>query len=108
MAKTKCEARARVQHISQTILLLRGQRIILDADLAAFYGVTTRRLNEQVKRNAARFPEDFLFRLTAEEAAALRSQIATSKTPSRQGRGGTRYRTLRLHRARRKSWPQLS
>jgi hypothetical protein len=75
-----------------TILLLRGQRVILDAELAARYGVTTKRLNEQVKRNAARFPEDFLFQLTAEEAAVLRSQLATSKAPRKDGRGGARYR----------------
>ncbi len=53
--------------------------MILDRDLAGLYGVTTKRLNEQVQRNAARFPEDFMFRLSAEEAAALRSKIATSK-----------------------------
>ncbi|MGH8309467.1 MAG: ORF6N domain-containing protein, partial [Steroidobacteraceae bacterium] len=63
--------------------MLRGQRVILDQDLAAIYGVPTKRLNEQVKRNRERFPEDFLFRLTAEEAAASRSQIATLKS----GRG---------------------
>lgn len=91
MTKTKREARVRVEHITEAILLLRGQRVILDAELAALYDVTTKRLNEQVKRNAARFPEDFLFRLTAEEAAVLRSQIATSKTPPKDGRGGTRY-----------------
>jgi hypothetical protein len=92
MAKTKREAPVRVEHITRTILLLRGQRVILDAELAALYGVTTKRLNEQAKRNAARFPDDFLFRLIAEEAAVLRSQIATSKTPPKDGRGGTRYR----------------
>ena len=54
---------------------LRGQRVILDRDLAALYGVTTKRFNEAVKRNAARFPEDFMFRLSAEETAVLRSQI---------------------------------
>lgn len=74
--------------IARTILILRGQRVILDADLATLYGVTTKRLNEQVKRNAERFPEDFMFQLTAEEDAALRSQIATSNGA---GRGGRRY-----------------
>jgi len=61
---------------------VRGQRVILDADLAAIYGVTAKRLNEQVKRNARRFPADFLFRLNPREAAELlrsRSQIATLK-----------------------------
>lgn len=88
----KRTALVRVEHITRTILLLRGQRVILDAELAALYGVTTKRLNEQVKRNAARFPEDFLFQLTAEEAAVLRSQFATSKAPRKDGRGGARYR----------------
>ncbi len=53
--------------IENRILILRGQKIILDADLAVLYGVTTRRLNEQVKRNRERFPEDFMFQLSAEE-----------------------------------------
>ena len=75
-----------VESIARSILILRGQRVILDADLAALYGVTTGRLNEAVKRNAERFPEDFMFRLSAAEQAALISQIATSKP----GRGGRR------------------
>ena len=56
-----------LEHIERTILELRGQRVILDADLAKLYGVTTRRLNEQVRRNIERFPEDFMFQLTKEE-----------------------------------------
>jgi hypothetical protein len=60
---------------------------MLDADLAGLYGVTTKRLNEQVRRNRSRFPEDFMFQLTSTEAASLRSQIATSN----RGRGGRRY-----------------
>ena len=60
------------------IRCIRDQHVILDADLAALYGVPTRRLNEQVKRNAARFPTDFLFRLTAEEWACARSREAVS------------------------------
>jgi hypothetical protein len=72
--------------ISQSIVILRGHRVILDADLAAIYGASTGRLNEAVKRNAERFPEDFMFRLTATEHAALISQFATSKP----GRGGRR------------------
>jgi len=59
---------------------------MLDADLAVLYGVTTKRLNEQVKRNRDRFPADFMFRLTGRETAALRSQVATTKS----GRGGRR------------------
>ena len=73
--------------IERAILFIRGQRVMLDADLAALYGVPTKRLNEQVKRNSGRFPLDFAFQLTKEEAEALRSQIATSK----RGRGGRRY-----------------
>lgn len=56
---------------------LRGERVMLDSDLARIYGVTTKRLNEQVRRNAKRFPSDFLFRLTPDEFISLRSQIAT-------------------------------
>ena len=72
-----------VESISLSIAALRGQRVILDADLAALYGVETKRFNEQVKRNSARFPADFMFQLTVEEFDSLRSQIATLKT----GRG---------------------
>ena len=59
------------------ILTIREQKVVLDSDLAAVYGVTTKRLNEQFRRNRKRFPEDFAFQLTAEEFAALASQIAT-------------------------------
>jgi phage regulator Rha-like protein len=73
--------------VESRIRVLRQQKVILDRDLAELYGVPVKRLNEQVKRNQERFPEDFLFRLTAEEEQSLRSQIATSKP----GRGGRRY-----------------
>src|SRR5262249_55581178 len=63
------------EQIGGSILLMRGQRVILDRELAAIYGVETRTLNQAVKRNADRFPEDFMFQLTPEEAAASRSQI---------------------------------
>jgi hypothetical protein len=67
-----------IHAIANRILVLRHQRVILDADLARLYGVTTRRLNEQVKRNRRRFPEGFVFRLRAAEVTTLnRSQIAT-------------------------------
>ena len=66
--------------IEPLILTLRGQRVILDADLAEMYGVPTKRLNEQVKRNDDRFPEDFMFQLTAQEWDNLKSQIATSSS----------------------------
>jgi hypothetical protein len=79
-----------VPAIAHTILLLRGRRILLDEALAKLYGVTTKRLNEQVRRNRGRFPPDFLFRLTVDEVTALRSHFATSKNaPS--GRGGRRH-----------------
>lgn len=67
-----------MERIEPRILFIRGQRAILDADLAELYGTTTKRLNEQVKRNQARFPADFMFHLTAEEVQAIRSQIATA------------------------------
>jgi hypothetical protein len=58
---------ASVEHVEQVILLIRGQKVLLATDLAALYGVTTKRLNQQVKRNIERFPEDFMFQLTADE-----------------------------------------
>ncbi len=63
--------------IERRILLLRGQRVMLDSDLADLYGVSTKRLNEQVRRNIRRFPADFMFQLSPDEAIALRSQNAT-------------------------------
>jgi hypothetical protein len=75
-----------IQRVQSLILLIHSQKVILDSDLATLYGVTTARLNEQVKRNIERFPSDFMFRLTPEEFAALMSQFATSNV----GRGGRR------------------
>lgn len=72
-----------IGEVAQRIQLIRGQRVVLDTDLAAFYGETTKRFNQQVKRNLARFPSDFMFQLDDEEFAALRLQTATLKT----GRG---------------------
>lgn len=66
-----------IDTLSDRIHLVRGQRVMLDSDLAELYGVTTKRFNEQVKRNADRFPADFMFQLTEEEGKSLRSQIAT-------------------------------
>jgi len=89
--------------IKSRIFTIRGVQVILAPDLALFYGVPTKRLNEQVKRNGDRFPERFMFRLTSEEVASLRSQIATSNGGAESGmtalrsqfatskRGGTRY-----------------
>jgi phage regulator Rha-like protein len=73
--------------VESRILIVRRQRVILDSDLAALYGVTVKRLNQQVNRNQERFPADFMFQLTSTEDKALRLQIATSK----KGRGGRRY-----------------
>ena len=70
--------------IAERIVIVRDQKVILDSDLAALYGVATRRLNEQVRRNRARFPEDFIFELTAEEFANLKSQFATSSWGGRR------------------------
>jgi len=75
-----------IETVENAIHLVRGQRVMLDSDLAGIYAVTTKRLNEQVRRNKKRFPGDFAFQLTIEEFADLRSQIATSK------KGGRRYR----------------
>ena len=76
-----------VETVASRILLLRGLRVLLDSDLAALYGVPTKRFNEAVKRNTAKFPGEFMFQLTAEEFAALRSHFATSNI----GRGGRRH-----------------
>ncbi len=66
-ALVESKAVAAIRRIESRILLIRGEKVIVDADLAEFYGVTTKRLNEQVKRNRRRFPQDFVFRLTAAE-----------------------------------------
>ncbi len=76
----------KIDNVEGAIYLIRGQRVMLDSDLAAIYGVTTKRLNEQLRRNRKRFPQDFAFQLTTEEFRNLRPQFATSK-----GRGGRRY-----------------
>ncbi len=75
-----------VQLIERRIYLIRGQKVMIDVDLAELYQVPTKRLNEQVRRNYKRFPQDFMFRLTKAEAENLRSQIATSSL----GHGGRR------------------
>ena len=75
-----------IQQIERSIHIIRGQRVILDSDLAELYGVTTAQLNQQVARNPERFPEDFSYPLTAQEFTSLMSQIVISKI----GRGGRR------------------
>ena len=74
------------ERLQRAILLIRGEKVILDAEIAALYQVPVKRLNEAVRRNRERFPPDFMFRLTDGEFAILRSQFATSKS-----RGGRRY-----------------
>jgi len=76
-----------LRNLSPLIHTVREQRVLLDSDLASLYGVETKALNRAVKRNVERFPDDFMFQLTAEEAEALRCQSGTSK----EGRGGRRY-----------------
>ena len=76
-----------LERIESRILLVRGMKVMMDADLAQLYAVPTKRLNEQVKRNAERFPQDFVFRLTPEEVQALnRSHIATGSQKHRDPR----------------------
>ena len=70
--------------LARRIVVIRGQRVLLDSDLAALYEVETRRLNEQIKRNMGRFPVDFMFQLTAEEFENLMSQFATSSWGGRR------------------------
>jgi hypothetical protein len=75
------------QEIESAILFLRGEKVLLDSDLALFYGVTTKSLNQAVKRNSGRFPTDFMFRLSATETKALnRSQIVTGSQKHRDPR----------------------
>ena len=73
--------------IEKQIYVIRGRQVMLDEDLTDLYGAEIKRLIERVKRNLERFPDDFMFQLGKEEAAVLRSQIATSNV----GRGGRRY-----------------
>src|SRR5262249_46958244 len=87
-----------VELIERRIYLIRGQKVMIDFDLAELYGVPTKQLNQQVSRNQKRFPEDFMFQLTKEEGNALRSQFVTSNpnlksevASSKTGRGGRRY-----------------
>ena len=75
------------ENVAQLVYFIRGEKVMLDADLAKLYGVSTKALNQALRRNRERFPEDFVFQLTAEEFALLRSQIVTSNAeePDSQG-----------------------
>jgi len=79
----------RIANLESAIHLIRGQRVMLDSDLAMIYGVTTKRLNEQFKRNRLRFPPDFAFQLTVQEFRNLKSRIATSSLRSQFGTSGS-------------------
>jgi phage regulator Rha-like protein len=82
------KARELVPEVIETLIVsVRSEKVILDVDLARIYGVSTKVLNQAIKRNRDRFPSDFLFQLTSKEWKSLRSQIVTSK----RGRGGRRY-----------------
>jgi len=108
----------KVDNVEGAIYLIRGQRVMLDSDLAAIYGVTTKRLNEQLRRNRKRFPQDFAFQLTTEEFRNLKSQIATSSLRSQfvtsSSHGGkrklpwvfTEHGAIRAGRARSPSAPR--
>lgn len=84
--------------IAQSIHLLRGQKVMLDFDLAALYGVETRVLNQAVKRNAARFPDDFMFRLNTEEISLLRSQFVILNSQGGQRSSHSRLQIVTLKR----------
>jgi hypothetical protein len=79
-----------LEQIKEMIYLIRGQKVMLDSDLAKLYGVETKALNRQVRRNTIRFPDDFMFQLTKEEYESLKCQIGTSK----EGRGGKQKQPL--------------
>lgn len=87
MAKSSQTSSVSIEHISRSILILRGQRVLLDVELADLYGVATKALIQAVKRNGERFPEDFMIQLTSAEWAILRSQAVTSSARH----GGRRY-----------------
>jgi ORF6N domain len=86
LAMNESSPQSQLDTVESAIYLIRGQRVMLDSDLAAIYGTSTMRLNEQFRRNRQRFPKDFAFRLTSAEFRRLISQIAISK----KGRGGRR------------------
>lgn len=81
------------EFIERRILVVRGQKVMLDSDLAELYQVETRSLIQSVKRNNMRFPSDFMFKITLNEATCLRSQIVISNSDGKIGRGGTRYQS---------------
>lgn len=87
MVKMDCAMKSLIplENIQQCIYLIRGQKVMLDKDLAELYGVSTKRLNEQVRRNKKRFPADFMFQMTVAELGNWRSQFATSNSSLKMG-----------------------
>ena len=83
--KNKTRALLVTEDVDRIIYVIRGRRVMLDSDLAKIYGVTTKRLNEQVRRNRTRFPGDFMFQLTKDELKNWKSQIATSNSAFKMG-----------------------
>lgn len=77
---TTSELAVSIQFVERRIYLIRGHKVMIDEDIAELYGVSTKRLNEQVRRNQKRFPDDFMFQLTREETEILRSQFAISRS----------------------------
>src|SRR4051812_7431556 len=90
------------ENIAQLVLFIRGEKVILDRDLASLYGVTTKSLNQAVRRNAARFPADFMFQITKGEYESSRSQFVTlssrSPAPPKAGAGPLRSQSVTLKR----------
>jgi hypothetical protein len=84
------------------ILTIRGQKVVLDSDLARVYGVTTKRLNEQLRRNRKRFPADFAFQLTDDEFESIRLQIATLDEDTSKSAGSKRSQTATTSEKRRR------
>jgi DNA-binding PadR family transcriptional regulator len=97
LEKQKQENLVPLEYIVKRIFWIRGKKVMLDSDLAGLYGVETKVLNQAVRRNPERFPEDFMFRLTDKEMDLLRSQSVTSNENKallrEEGRGGRRYNT---------------
>src|SRR5437762_9525639 len=90
------------------ILTIRDQKVVLDVDLARIYGVTTKRLNEQLRRNRKRFPDDFAFQLTTDEFESLRSQIAILDEDTSRGAGSKRSQTATTSSSSSAMWSQFA
>jgi hypothetical protein len=104
MAKKQTTSLVPVERIERAILLVRGHKVMLDRDLAALYGVETKVLNQAVKRNLDRFPEDFMFQLTWEEAEIVGSQFVTLKP---EGAGSSRSQAVTLKRGQKRRPPSV-